>query len=264
MSAGSNDAGAGIPADDAGPAVGDGLPTPSAGGGESGPTPGGGESGPTAVARSRPAPGGRHSGVAAGRDARARRWAVPARAGVVRVSVDVSAVPARPVGAGQYTLALVSALVKRPVEVTLICRHGDDGRWTMVAPGAQFIPAAPLHRPIRPGVGADARPLVLRRHPVDVHHGPHYTMPEIARLPRVVTIHDLTFFDHPEWHERSKVPVFRRAIQRRAAARPALSASARTPPIGARARGSRSLPGGRRSTTASITTASGRPTGRGG
>src|SRR5581483_1773654 len=32
-------------------------------------------------------------------------------------------------------------------------------------------------------------------------------------LPRVVTIHDLTFFDHPEWHERSKVPVFRRAIR---------------------------------------------------
>jgi glycosyltransferase involved in cell wall biosynthesis len=38
-------------------------------------------------------------------------------------------------------------------------------------------------------------------------------MPEISSLPRVVTIHDLTFFDHPEWHEKSKVPVFRRAIK---------------------------------------------------
>jgi glycosyltransferase involved in cell wall biosynthesis len=38
-------------------------------------------------------------------------------------------------------------------------------------------------------------------------------MPEISRFPRVVTIHDLTFFDHPEWHEKSKVPVFRRAIK---------------------------------------------------
>jgi glycosyltransferase involved in cell wall biosynthesis len=28
----------------------------------------------------------------------------------------------------------------------------------------------------------------------------------------VVTIHDLTFIEHPEWHERSKVLVFRRAI----------------------------------------------------
>jgi glycosyltransferase involved in cell wall biosynthesis len=38
-------------------------------------------------------------------------------------------------------------------------------------------------------------------------------MPERARLPRVVTVHDLTFFDHPEWHERSKVWLFRRAIR---------------------------------------------------
>ncbi len=38
-------------------------------------------------------------------------------------------------------------------------------------------------------------------------------MPERARLPLVVTVHDLTFVDHPEWHERSKVVVFRRAIR---------------------------------------------------
>jgi len=46
-------------------------------------------------------------------------------------------------------------------------------------------------------------------------------MPELAHVPRVVTVHDLTFFDHPEWHERTKIPVFRRAIRtaaRRAAA----------------------------------------------
>jgi len=30
----------------------------------------------------------------------------------------------------------------------------------------------------------------------------------------VVTIHDCTFFDHPEWHLRSKVLLFRRAIRR--------------------------------------------------
>jgi glycosyltransferase involved in cell wall biosynthesis len=48
---------------------------------------------------------------------------------------------------------------------------------------------------------------------VDAHHAPHYTMPERCRTPVVVTVHDLTFFDHPEWHERSKVLVFRRAIR---------------------------------------------------
>jgi glycosyltransferase involved in cell wall biosynthesis len=35
----------------------------------------------------------------------------------------------------------------------------------------------------------------------------------VAKLPRVVTVHDLTFFDHPEWHEKVKVAVFKRAIR---------------------------------------------------
>lgn len=132
----------------------------------------------------------------------------------LHVSLDVSAVPARPAGAGQYTLALVTALAqRRDIDLTLVSRHGDDSRWELVAPGATVVAAAPLRRPVRLAWEQTGLPLVLRRLPVDVHHGPHYTMPEVARLPRVVTIHDLTFFDHPEWHERTKIPVFRRAIK---------------------------------------------------
>jgi len=37
-------------------------------------------------------------------------------------------------------------------------------------------------------------------------------MPERSKTPVIVTIHDMTFFDHSEWHERSKVLLFRRAI----------------------------------------------------
>ena len=47
---------------------------------------------------------------------------------------------------------------------------------------------------------------------VDVWHGPHYTRPLRGTVPSVVTVHDLTFFDHPEWHERTKVAYFRRII----------------------------------------------------
>jgi len=32
-------------------------------------------------------------------------------------------------------------------------------------------------------------------------------------MPVVVTIHDCTYFDHPEWHQRSKALFFRRAIR---------------------------------------------------
>jgi hypothetical protein len=55
-------------------------------------------------------------------------------------------------------------------------------------------------------------PRLIDRLGVDVHHSPHYTMPERSLTPVVVTIHDLTFIEHPEWHERSKVVVFKRAI----------------------------------------------------
>jgi glycosyltransferase involved in cell wall biosynthesis len=46
-------------------------------------------------------------------------------------------------------------------------------------------------------------------------------MPLRATTPAVVTVHDMTFFDHPEWHERAKVLYFRqmiRASARRASA----------------------------------------------
>jgi UDP-N-acetylglucosamine--N-acetylmuramyl-(pentapeptide) pyrophosphoryl-undecaprenol N-acetylglucosamine transferase len=48
----------------------------------------------------------------------------------------------------------------------------------------------------------------------DVLHGVHYELPLAARLPQVVTVHDLTMFTHPEWHEPSKVAYFRRALAR--------------------------------------------------
>ena len=105
----------------------------------------------------------------------------------LRVSIDATAVPARPVGAGQYTIGLVTALAARDdVALTIVCRHGDDGRWAMLAPSTTILPAAPQPRPVRMAWEQVALPLVLRRHPVDVHHGPHYTMPELARLPRTL------------------------------------------------------------------------------
>jgi len=136
----------------------------------------------------------------------------------VRVLLDVSAVPARPVGAGVYTVALATALGARAdVDLHLAARSDDEHRWHAISPNAEVHAVAPRRRPARlvweqttaPGLAAHVRP--------DVWHGPHYTMPLHAAVPCVVTIHDMTFFDHPEWHERSKVMFFRRMI--RAAAR---------------------------------------------
>ena len=79
---------------------------------------------------------------------------------------------------------------------------------------ADVRPVVPDARPARLAYEQVWLPHVVNTLGVDVHHGPHYTMPERSRVPCVVTIHDCTFFDHPEWHLRSKAFVFRRAIRR--------------------------------------------------
>lgn len=129
------------------------------------------------------------------------------------VSIDVTAVPERPAGGGRYTVELVQALVRRAdVDLTIVARANDAPRWRRFD-GASILSSAPRARPLRIAWEQAALPRVLRRAGVDVHHGPHYTMPEGASVPTVVTVHDCTFFDHPDWHQRTKVRFFRRAIR---------------------------------------------------
>lgn len=131
----------------------------------------------------------------------------------MRVLLDVSAVPAEPVGAGVYTLELARGLsARREVSLILLTRRRDEGRWATIAPGSTVVAAVPPSRPARLAWEQLLAPGLARRLAVDLWHGPHYTMPIRLTVPAVVTVHDLTFFDHPEWHERSKVEYFRRMI----------------------------------------------------
>jgi len=134
------------------------------------------------------------------------------------LALDVSAVPLHPGGAGYYTMALASGLSARDdVDLTLIARRGDEERWSaLVASGAAVRGAVPASRPGRLAFEQLGLSSVLRSLDVRVHHGPHYTMPARSPVPCAVTIHDCTFFDHPEWHLRSKAAFFRRAIRRAA------------------------------------------------
>ena len=132
----------------------------------------------------------------------------------VRVLLDVSAVPERPVGAGRYTVALAEGLAARAdVELQLLSRRNDTARWAQSAPTAEVVGSAPARRPTRLLWEQACGASVAKRLRADLWHGPHYTMPLRIGVPSVVTIHDLTFFDHPEWHERSKVVFFRRMIR---------------------------------------------------
>jgi glycosyltransferase involved in cell wall biosynthesis len=133
------------------------------------------------------------------------------------VSLDVSAVPARPGGAGYYTMALAHGLAAREhVELALVARRNDEQRWHDLAGDATVRGVVPVARPSRLVYEQVRLGSVLRSLDVQVHHGPHYTMPSRSPVPCAVTIHDCTFFDHPEWHVRSKAAFFRRAIRRSA------------------------------------------------
>jgi glycosyltransferase involved in cell wall biosynthesis len=117
-----------------------------------------------------------------------------------------------------YTVALASGLSAHgTVDLHLLTRHDDAERWSRLAPSATVHASAPARRPVRLAWEQARGPALADHVRADLWHGPHYTMPLRASVPCAVTIHDLTFFDHPEWHERSKVVYFRRMI--RAAAR---------------------------------------------
>ena len=130
----------------------------------------------------------------------------------MRVLLDVSAVPARPVGAGIYTIEIAARLAAA-VDLVLVTRRDDGDRWRSIAPNAEILAEVPTARPARLVWEQRRAPELARRARIDLWHGPHYTMPLRLAVPSVVTVHDLTFFDHPEWHERTKVAFFRRMIR---------------------------------------------------
>ena len=130
----------------------------------------------------------------------------------MKIALDTSAVPVQPAGAGRYVMELARRLPARGLETTLVTCVGDEARWREYSPEAQVAARVPkaraarlLYEAVRLGTSPVARA-------ADVWHGPHYTMPRRGPTPCVVTIHDMTFFTNPEWHERSKVAFFRRAI----------------------------------------------------
>ena len=133
----------------------------------------------------------------------------------LRVSYDATAVPPNPVGAGRYTIDLARALgSSQEADLDVWCRS-DDGERMVAATGGRgrFWPRAPGNRVARLAWEQLRLPGEIDRLGVDVHHAPHYTMPERAHVPVVVTVHDMTFIEHPEWHERGKVLFFRRALR---------------------------------------------------
>ena len=130
----------------------------------------------------------------------------------MKVALDVSAVPPRLAGAGRYIAELARALPALDVATTLVTRRDDATRWHEWSPLSTLAAIVPTSRAVRLVYEAWMLGASDVARSAEVWHAPHYTMPRRGSTPTVVSIHDLTFFTNPEWHERTKVAYFRRAI----------------------------------------------------
>jgi glycosyltransferase involved in cell wall biosynthesis len=127
------------------------------------------------------------------------------------VLIDATAIPADRGGVGRYLVHLIPALALIGANLTIACAPRDAVLFRDAAPGSavEAVPSAGRSRAARMLWEQVGLPRLARRAGADVIFSPHYTMPHGAGLPVVVTLHDATFFSHPELHSRLKGMFFR-------------------------------------------------------
>ena len=122
----------------------------------------------------------------------------------MRIGIDARELMGRPTGVGRYLAQLLRAWADPA--------SGVAGRHEFVLYGPASLPEAGragwatlrATERVLPGRGGAAwEQLVLRRavqsDSLDLFFAPAYTAPLALRCPVAVTIHDLSFFAHPEW-----------------------------------------------------------------
>lgn len=141
----------------------------------------------------------------------------------MRLLLDATAIPADRGGVGRYVDALLPALAAQGLDLVVVVQERDAAATSALVPAAEVVtaPAATARRPLRLAWEQTGLPRLVRATRADVLHSPHYTLPLAARVPVVTTLHDATFFSHPELHSPVKARFFRtwiRAAVRRSAA----------------------------------------------
>ena len=125
----------------------------------------------------------------------------------MRIGIDATAVPPKPMGAGLYIVYLIQVLSKldTPHQFIVFAQEylhpylADSNREKVHIVWLKNM--HPAHRLI----WEQTTFLRLIHHwKLDLLHSPHYTMPLLLTIPSVVTFHDLIFFIHPEKHTLAK------------------------------------------------------------
>lgn len=129
--------------------------------------------------------------------------------------IDATMIPESRGGVGRFIDAIVPALSNRTdLKVVVLCQTRDES-WFRSASKSRVI-AAPTYcaNPFLRLIWEQFRlPRMAIHIKADMVLSPHYTFPLLTRLPRIVVIHDLTFFTHPRLHTRIKRVFFRTWIR---------------------------------------------------
>ncbi len=132
----------------------------------------------------------------------------------MRVGFDITAIPRAKSGVGFYVLNLLKALaeIDRENEYYIFSKKEDQLLVDFDTNSFNIIPCSTSNRLLRLGWEQILLPRHISRHKLKVFHSPHYTVPLKSKIPVVTTIHDMTFFTHPDVHEKSKVIFFQQMI----------------------------------------------------
>jgi len=130
----------------------------------------------------------------------------------MRIGIDATPLPQRPVGAGHYIIQLIRALQRQPGDEEYIIfaqRHSAPLLGIDETPRFRLHLLTDQSPPRRLLWEQTAFPALARRLQLDVLHSLHYTLPIAYRGKRVVTLHDMTFFLYPRLHTLPKRYFFR-------------------------------------------------------
>ena len=133
----------------------------------------------------------------------------------MRIGFDITAIPKAKSGVGFYVLNLLRALADIDKEdiFHIFSKKEDALLLDFAVDNFRTIQCSMDNRLLRLWWEQAVLPRHMARNKLDVFHSPHYTIPLKCRIPTVTTFHDMTFFSHPEVHERSKVIFFQRMIR---------------------------------------------------
>ena len=134
----------------------------------------------------------------------------------MKVLLDATAIPADLGGVGRYVDDLVPELIACGVNLAMAVQQRDVAHFSAKVPRAHLFPVSQSmeSRGARMAWEQTGLPALIRRIRPDVLHSPHYTFPALHQVPVVVTLHDATFFSHPQAHSPLKQRFFTSAIRR--------------------------------------------------